>query len=411
MELKNFSQEVNEQLFGKGSRQVSMGEFIDMSVSAHKSRSDEQNVIRETAAGNKIVIKPRRVRFNGIELSQEQFRALVDIPIEELSPVGFRNLLGAMSIYAPVMFKDKKIFSRTEEFAKSEIGRRALEYQRQQERRPLKAAESKSSVFLLKQHYVHKPPLRRGLYFFTANAPAGTDYFFDDTETILKKNEKKKKLNELLDRYGSIENIEKNTIGVDGYDYMFADTDNLINEVLEERSLRQVSRLAKQEEKSSEYDKIRKEDELENISRYIPSEGFNDVYHSKLDEDGRVIYLGTEQHEGGYSDRENDLGKKTNYSITQFSLDEYNNLWNSYLKKGKNFPKDVRQLKPIQAKQILDEMYFQRYGIDKIKNPIITRNVFDEEMNQGTNAGKDIAELVNKVKGTNFPLNKVINWQ
>lgn len=50
MELKNFSQEVNEQLFGKGSRQVSMGEFIDMSVSAHKSRSDEQNVIRETAA-------------------------------------------------------------------------------------------------------------------------------------------------------------------------------------------------------------------------------------------------------------------------------------------------------------------------------------------------------------------------
>lgn len=47
-----------------------------------------------------------------------------------------------------------------------------------------------------------------------------TDYFFDDTETILKKNEKKKKLNELLDRYGSIENIEKNAIGVDGYDYM-----------------------------------------------------------------------------------------------------------------------------------------------------------------------------------------------
>lgn len=70
-----------------------------------------------------------------------------------------------------------------------------------------------------------------------------------------------------MDRYGSIENIEKNAIGVDGYDYMFADTDNLINKVLEERTLRQVSRLAKQEEKSSEYDKIRKEDELENISR------------------------------------------------------------------------------------------------------------------------------------------------
>ena len=41
-------------------------------------------------------------------------------------------------------------------------------------RRPLKAAESKSSAFLSKQRYVHKPPLRRGLYFFTANAPAGS---------------------------------------------------------------------------------------------------------------------------------------------------------------------------------------------------------------------------------------------
>ena len=68
-------------------------------------------------------------------------------------------------------------------------------------------------------------------------------------------------------------------------------------------------------------------------------------------------------------------------------------------------------------------MYFQRYGIDKIKNPIITRNVFDEEMKnlydglsdeekaniESDDAGKDIAELVNKVKGTNFPLNKVIS--
>lgn len=62
MELKNFSQEVNEQLFGKGSRQVSMGEFIDMSVSAHKSRSDSKT-LRETAAGNKIVIKAAQGAF------------------------------------------------------------------------------------------------------------------------------------------------------------------------------------------------------------------------------------------------------------------------------------------------------------------------------------------------------------
>ncbi len=133
MELKKFSQEVNDQLFKKDGRQVSMMEFADMSVSAHKSRSEEQTFTQEKR-GNKVVNKPRTVKFNGIELSQEQFRALVDIRIEELSPVGFRNLLGAMSIYAPELFKDKKAFSRTEDFAKSEIGRRALAYKAEQKK-------------------------------------------------------------------------------------------------------------------------------------------------------------------------------------------------------------------------------------------------------------------------------------
>lgn len=67
------------------------------------------------------------------------------------------------------------------------------------------------------------------------------DYFSNDKETVLKKNEKKKKLHELLDKYGSVEEIEKNAIGVDGYEYMFANTDNLINEVLEERRSGQSS--------------------------------------------------------------------------------------------------------------------------------------------------------------------------
>ena len=68
-----------------------------------------------------------------------------------------------------------------------------------------------------------------------------SDDFFDDTETILKKNEKKKKLHELLNKYGSVEGIEKNAIGADGYDYMFANTDNLIDEVLKERCSEQPS--------------------------------------------------------------------------------------------------------------------------------------------------------------------------
>ena len=133
MELKIFSQEVNDQLFKKDGRQVSMLEFVDMSVSAHRSRSDEQN-FTTVRRGKEIVKIPRTIRFNGIELTQEQFRALVDIRIEELSPVGFRNLLGALSIYAPHLFKDKEVFSRTEDFAKSAIGCRALAYKAEQQR-------------------------------------------------------------------------------------------------------------------------------------------------------------------------------------------------------------------------------------------------------------------------------------
>ncbi len=133
MELKIFSQEVNEQLFKVDGRQMSMLEFVDMSVSTHKSRSDEQN-FTTVRRGKEIVKIPRTIRFNGIELTQEQFRALVDIRIEELSPVGFRNLLGALSIYAPHLFKDKEVFSRTEDFAKSEIGCRALAYKAEQKR-------------------------------------------------------------------------------------------------------------------------------------------------------------------------------------------------------------------------------------------------------------------------------------
>lgn len=67
------------------------------------------------------------------------------------------------------------------------------------------------------------------------------DYFSNDSETVFKKNEKKKKLHELLNKYGSVEEIEKNAIGADGYEYMFANTNNLIDEVLKERRSEQSS--------------------------------------------------------------------------------------------------------------------------------------------------------------------------
>lgn len=79
---------------------------------------------------------------------------------------------------------------------------------------------------------------------------------------------------------------------------------------------------------------------------------FDDIYYSQNDNSGNTLYKGTADHEGGFSNRANDLGGATNYGITQTSLNEYNS-WNSPLKKGYKFPQNVRLLTPEQSKQIL----------------------------------------------------------
>lgn len=87
------------------------------------------------------------------------------------------------------------------------------------------------------------------------------DYFSNDTETVLKKREKKKKLHELLDKYGSVEEIEKNAIGADGYEYMFANTNNLVDEVLKERRSGQSSLSHIRQETSQKRNKLLPDDE------------------------------------------------------------------------------------------------------------------------------------------------------
>lgn len=65
---------------------------------------------------------------------------------------------------------------------------------------------------------------------------SGYDYAADMAEqSLLTKKRNKKKLNDLLDKYGSKEDIEQNADLKDSFEYMFADGDELIDEVLEER--------------------------------------------------------------------------------------------------------------------------------------------------------------------------------
>ena len=135
-----------------------------------------------------------------------------------------------------------------------------------------------------------------------------------------------------------------------------------------------------------------------NNNQNKPAVTFNDIYFSAVDSDGNVVYKGTNNHEGGYSDRINDLGGPTNYGVTQDALNEYNN-WNNSLKTGFNFPKDVEELNPKQAQQIMDEMYYQRYNINKLQNLKLARNTFDTEINQGTDAGKMLSRAMNEFYG------------
>ena len=134
-----------------------------------------------------------------------------------------------------------------------------------------------------------------------------------------------------------------------------------------------------------------------------PAVTFNDIYWGNGDRQN------THQIEGGYNNnRANDRGGPTNFAVTQDTLNEYNN-WNSSLRTGFNFPKDVRNLTPEQARQILDERFYQAYNIKALQNQMIASNVFDAEINQGTQAGRWLADSVNEHFETTYPQNMVIS--
>lgn len=80
-----------------------------------------------------------------------------------------------------------------------------------------------------------------------------------------------------------------------------------------------------------------------------------------------------------------------------------------FIKKGIGFPADVRDLTHQQARQILNERFYQAYNIKALQNLMIARSVFDGEINQGTNTGKLLADTVNEYFNTALPRNMVIS--
>ena len=146
------------------------------------------------------------------------------------------------------------------------------------------------------------------------------------------------------------------------------------------------------------FDEIKSANESFNIRHNQNSFSFNEI-HNPIYINGKLLEQGTSGFEGGYSNRKNDSGGKTNYGIKQESLDEYNNNFHASYKTGKNFPKNVENLEEWQAKVILNEMYARRYNINYIENFKLARIIYDINVNCG--------QFINKIFISN--LEKILN--
>ena len=94
----------------------------------------------------------------------------------------------------------------------------------------------------------------------------------------------------------------------------------------------------------------------------------DDVPDKKFDD----IIVQTFANEGGYENDPRFIDRPTNIGITQKTLDNYNRNHPEY-----NFPSDVKDILPEQARQIYEEDYYRERHIDRIDDPRIAGAVFD----------------------------------
>lgn len=138
---------------------------------------------------------------------------------------------------------------------------------------------------------------------------------------------------------------------------------------------------------------------------------FKDVYNSEYDDKGNLVYKGTDLHEGGYSNRKEDKGGRTNFGVMQGNLNEYNG-WKHPYRTNYNMPKNVEDLTHEQAKTVLRENTYLRYGIDKISDKKLARQMFDQTVNPGPGATiPTFQREINKLKNTNLPGTDIVGKQ
>lgn len=119
------------------------------------------------------------------------------------------------------------------------------------------------------------------------------------------------------------------------------------------------------------------------------------------DEKFEEAYNKLKEPEGEYTDGKSQVrDEPTNMGIKQSTLDAY-----AKTHPGKDFPSDVKELEPSQAKEIYRDLYWDNTNIPQIQNARIRNAIFDMGVMSGpVTPTKTLQKTLNEQMDANLPL-------
>lgn len=146
------------------------------------------------------------------------------------------------------------------------------------------------------------------------------------------------------------------------------------------------------------------EDIINQDGKIIQSKKYEPKGKSMNDINFDKAYANLKEREGGYTDGKNQVNDEpTNMGIKQSTLNKY-----AQKHPEKNFPVDVKDLKPEQAREIYKENYWDNTKIPQIENERIRNAVFDMNVMGGVAAANVLQNTLNSYLGAGINVDSVI---
>ena len=253
----------------------------------------------------------------------------------------------------------------------------------------------------------------------------------DEIESINNINhmKNKKKVHSLLDKYGTLENFHQNSTMLEDLEYQFAQGDDIIAEVEQERQI--MSSLPKTDSSSLDDTDMAKnasiyrarnrqntfEDNLFSLpmpsidNSLLKQYAKNQLTSTRSDASGSKNHVNTTneifervlkrtlREEGGFENRKNMIDTPTNMGIQQVTL---SNFKSDYPDIAADYPDNIKNLTYNQAKTIAKLVYFDKYRIGEIKHNSLQELMFDSFFNHSPKAPALWAQrAINKHTTTN----------